>query len=414
MMLAGCRVLDLTTERGLLCGQILADLGADVIKIEPPGGSPVRSLPPFFKDQPGPERSIYWWSYNRNKRGITLDLETEEGRAILRRLAAKAEFVIESDNPGDLGRRGLAYPDLREHNPAMVYVSITPFGQDGPKAAYTDSDLIIMAAGGTLILYGDEDRAPIRMSVPQAYLHACVDAAAAALIAYYARLNSGLGQHVDVAAQESVGLAAQSTPLSAPIHGAETKRMAGGAKMGPIRIPLVWRARDGQVSCVFLFGSALGPFTRKLMDYIYGQGECDQATHGKDWIAFGDMLLSGKEPMSEYERMQGVLAEFLRKRTKSELFEIAREHNLLIAPVATIDDVLQNPQFIAREYWQRVENHEAGGSILYPGPFARFGATPVAFRRRPPAVGEHNREIFCGELGMSDRDLAELARKRII
>ncbi|HXZ88551.1 MAG TPA: CoA transferase [Candidatus Binataceae bacterium] len=414
MMLAGCRVLDLTTERGLLCGQILADLGADVIKIEPPGGSPVRAMPPFFKDEPGPERSIYWWSYNRNKRGVTLNLDTDEGRAILRRLAAKADFVLESDNPGDLGRRGLAYSDLREHNPAIVYVSITPFGQDGPKATYADSDLIIMAAGGTLILYGDEDRAPIRMSVPQAYLHACVDAAAAALIAYYARLDAGLGQHVDVAAQESVGLAAQSTPLAAPIRGAETRRMAGGAKMGPIRIPLVWQAKDGQVSCVFLFGTALGPFTVKLMDYIYAQGECDKASHDKDWIAFGDLLLTGKEPMSEYERMKGVVAAFMLKRTKAELFEIARENNLLIAPVATIDDVLQNPQFIAREYWQRVENQAADGSIRYPGPFARFGATPITFRRRPPAVGEHNREIFGGELGMSDRELAELARKRII
>ncbi len=178
-------------------------------------------------------------------------------------------------------RQGLAYSDLSKHNPALVYVSITPFGQNGPKAGYADSDLIIMAAGGTLILYGDEDRPPIRMSVPQAYLHACVDGAAAALIAYYGRLNSGQGQHVDVAAQESVGLAAQSTPLAAPIHGAETRRMAGGAKMGRIRIPLVWQAKDGQVSCVFLFGTALGPFTRKLVAYLYAQGECDQATYGE-------------------------------------------------------------------------------------------------------------------------------------
>jgi crotonobetainyl-CoA:carnitine CoA-transferase CaiB-like acyl-CoA transferase len=413
-MLTGCRVLDLTTERGLLCGQILGDLGADVIKIEPPDGSPVRAMPPFFKDEPGPDRSIYWWSYNRNKRGITLNLEHDQGREILRRLAAKADFLIESSNPGELGRHGLAYSDLARVNPALVYVSITPFGQSGPKAAYADSDLIIMAAGGVLVLYGDEDRPPIRMSVPQAYLHACVDAAAASLIAYYARLSSGQGQQVDVAAQESVGLAAQSTPLAAPVHGAETRRMAGGAKMGRIRIPLVWQAKDGQVSCVFLFGAALGPFTRKLIGYIYAQGECDQATHDKDWIAYGDLLISGKEPMAEYDRMKGVVGEFLAKRTKSELFEIAREHNLLIAPVSTIDDVLQNPQFIAREYWQKVESRPAGKALLYPGPFARFGATPLTFRRTPPMLGEHNNEVLTGDLGMNDREVAELARKGII
>jgi benzylsuccinate CoA-transferase BbsE subunit len=209
-------------------------------------------------------------------------------------------------------------------------------------------------------------------------------------------------------------LAAQSTPLAAPIHGAETRRMAGGAKMGRIRIPLVWQAKDGQVSCVFLFGTALGPFTRKLVAYLYAQGECDQATYEKDWIAFGDMLISGKEPMAEYDRIKGVLAAFLGKRTKSELFEIARANGLLIAPVSTIDDVLQNPQFIAREYWQKVESQPAGSSILYPGPFARFGGSPVTFRRRPPTIGEHNREVLGTELGMNEREVSELARKGII
>jgi crotonobetainyl-CoA:carnitine CoA-transferase CaiB-like acyl-CoA transferase len=118
--------------------------------------------------------------------------------------------------------------------------------------------------------------------------------------------------------------------------------------------------------------------------------------------------------MEEYERIKGVVAAFLGKRTKSELFEIARENNLLIAPVSTIDDVLQNPQFIAREYWQKVESQPAGQSILYPGPFARFGGTPIAFRRRPPAVGEHNREVFSTELAMNEREIGELARKGII
>jgi crotonobetainyl-CoA:carnitine CoA-transferase CaiB-like acyl-CoA transferase len=252
-MLSHCRVLDLTNERGLLCGQVLGDLGADVIKIEPVGGSPVRRLAPFFEDQPGTERSIYWWAYNRNKRGLTLDLEREQGRAIFKQLAATADFVIESSDPGYWSRRGLGYGELSTLNPRLIMVSITPFGQNGPKSSYADSDLIIMAAGGVLILYGDEDRPPIRMSVPQAYLHASVDAAFAALVACYERLDSGLGQHIDVAAQESIGLANQSTALSAPLNADETGRMAGGAKLGPLRVPLVWQAKDGQISFVFLF-----------------------------------------------------------------------------------------------------------------------------------------------------------------
>jgi crotonobetainyl-CoA:carnitine CoA-transferase CaiB-like acyl-CoA transferase len=413
-MLNGCRVLDLTTERGLLCGQILGDLGADVIKIEPPGGSAVRALKPFFADETGPERSVYWWAYNRNKRGITLNLETSEGRDLFRKLAAKADLVIESDNPGHLSTYGLGYNDLRALNPALVYVSITPFGQDGPKATYADSDLIVMAASGVLVLYGDEDRAPIRMSVPQAYLHACADAAGAALIAYYDRLNTGLGQQVDVAAQESLGLAQQSTLLSATIGGDDTRRMAGGVKMGPIRVPLVWEAKDGLVTCVFLFGSALGVFTRKLMNYICEQGFCDQATRDKDWLAYGDLLLTGREPIEEYDRAKGVVAAFLRSMTKAESFDLARQHGFLIAPLATIDDVLSNPQFIAREYWQTIEDRDLGLKLTYPGPFARFSATPISYRRRPPRVGEHNREIYLDELGLSDRELGDLVRQGVV
>src|SRR5438132_603688 len=315
-MLRDCRVLDLTTERGLLCGQVLGDLGADVIKVEPVGGSPVRQLPPFFGDQSGPQRSVYWWAYNRNKRGITLDLDREEGRSIFRQLAGKADFIIESANPGYWSERGLGYQELSTLNPTLVMVSISPFGQNGPKASYADSDLIIMAAAGVLILYGDEDRPPIRMSVPQAYLHASVDGAAAALIAYYERLDSGLGQHVDVAAQESVGLANQSTALMVPIRGEETRRMAGGAQLGSLRVPLVWNASDGQITFVFLFGSALGPFTRRFMDYLYEQGGCDQAMRDTDWIRYGAELLSGRVPMRDYDRCKATISEFFSQKTK--------------------------------------------------------------------------------------------------
>jgi crotonobetainyl-CoA:carnitine CoA-transferase CaiB-like acyl-CoA transferase len=413
-MLSHCRVLDLTTERGLLCGQVLGDLGADVIKIEPVGGSPVRQLPPFFEDQPGPERSIYWWAYNRNKRGITLDLDREEGRNIFRELTRKADFVVESANPGYWSERGLGYQELSALNPGLVMVSITPFGQDGPKASYADSDLVVMAAGGVLILYGDEDRPPIRMSVPQAYLHASVDAAAAALVAYYERLDSGMGQHVDVAAQESIGLANQSNALTTPIRGEETRRMAGGAQLGPLRVPLVWNAKDGQITFVFLFGSALGPFTRKFVDYLYEQGACDQAMRETDWIGYGAELLSGRVPMQDYDRRKTVIAEFFRQKSKAELFEAARERTLLIAPVSTIDDVLHNPQFLAREYWQRLTHPETGATMLYPGPFARFSAKPITFRRPPPALGEHNREVLMDELKMSDGQFAKLQQQRII
>ena len=412
-MLNSCRVLDLTNERGMLCGQILGDLAADVIQIEPPGGSPVRKLGPFFEDQAAPERSIYWWAYNRNKRDITLNLETAEGRELLLRLGGSSDFVLESENPGAMDAMGLGYRDLAARNPKLIYVSITPFGQDGPKAHYTDTDLIVMAAGGPLILYGDEDRPPIRMSVPQAFLHASADAAGAALIAYYERLRSGEGQAIDVSAVQSLGLAMQSVMLAAPIGASDTKRMAGGAKMGPLRIPLVWKAKDGQISLVFLFGTALGPFTKKLVGYLYEIGACDAAMHATDWIAYGDHLLTGKEPLEGYERMKTVIANFVATQTKAQIFELAREKGLLMAPVATVADVLENPQFRERGYWRELEHAELGRSFKYPGPFARFSKTPITYRRRPPLIGEHNAEVY-GELGLTPKQIEDYGRRGII
>src|SRR6202041_967346 len=159
----------------LLCDQILANLGANVIKVEPPGGSSARRIGPFYKDTPHPDRSLYWWAYNRNKRSITLDIERDAGRDLLRRLVERADFLIESHNPGYLAKRNLGFDDLAKINPALIFVSITPFGPDGPKASYADSDLIIMAAAGPLILAGDADRPPVRLPIPQAYLHASAD-----------------------------------------------------------------------------------------------------------------------------------------------------------------------------------------------------------------------------------------------
>ena len=413
-ILSPYRVLDLTNERGLLCGQMLADMGADVIKVEPPGGSPARSIGPFYKDAPHPDRSLYWWAYNRNKRAITLDLECDGGRDLMRRLVARADFLIESHNPGHLSQHNLGFADLAKINPALIYVSITPFGQDGPKANYADSDLVIMAAGGPLILAGDADRPPVRLSIPQAYLHASADAAVAALATHHERMRSGLGQHVDVAAVQSVAMATQSNTLAAALGSVEPRRMSGGVKMGPIEIPLVWPASDGYVAMTFLFGSALGVFTARLMHFICEQGFCDEATRDKDWIAYGEQLFSGAEPLSEFDRIKELVRNFTRSHTKAELLALAVERGFLITPLTTIAEVVESPQFASRDYFQSVAHPEFGESFQYPGPFAKFSATPIEYRRRPPTVSEHNSEIYRDELGLSEREIADLTRAGII
>jgi crotonobetainyl-CoA:carnitine CoA-transferase CaiB-like acyl-CoA transferase len=413
--LAPYRVLDLTNERGLLCGQMLGDLGADVIQIEPPGGSSARRFGPFYENREEPERSLFWWAFNRNKRGITLDLEQEAGRAVLRDLVRGADFLVESAGPGMLRALGIGYEALARLNPKLVYVAISAFGQDGPKMSYADADLVIMAAGGPLLLTGDDDRPPVRLSaVPQAYLHAAADAAVGALVAHHERVRSGLGQHVDVSAQQSAAVATQSYILSSALDSPELGRISGGIKLGPLRFPLVWKAKDGYVSLTFLFGSALGPFSRRLMEYVCEKGFCDEATRDKDWLGYLELLMTGKEPIEEWSRVRQVVERFAASHTKAELLALSVEKGFLITPVSTIHDVVESPQLAAREYFQELEHSEHGRKFLYPGPFARFSETPIRYRRRPPRIGEHNREIYVGELGMSEAKLDELSRAGVL
>ncbi len=289
---------------------------------------------------------------------------------------------------------GLGFDDLAAINPALIYVSITAFGQTGPKRGYAASDLIVQAAGGTLALTGDADRAPLRLgAVPQSYLHACADAAVGALAAHHERVRSGLGQHVDVSAQQSVMMATQYYVLSAHLGSQPVKRLAGGIQLAHIRVPLVWPAKDGWVSLTFLFGSALGPFTQRLMHYVCEQGFCDEATRDKDWIDYTGLLLTGAESLEEWERVQRTVAAFTSSRTKQELLRLTVERGFLFAPVTTIPDLVASPQLEARGYF-RVHEDPRGRAIRYPGPFVALGDAPIAYRRRAPRIGEHDAQVL--------------------
>jgi len=203
-ILAPYRVLDLTDESGFLCGKILADLGADVIKIEAPGGDAARMLGPFPGDKPDRNKSLYWIAYNVGKLGITLNLESARGRELLRKLALRADFLIETFPPGWLDRHDLGFETLRKLNPRIIVVSITPFGQTGPYSSYKGSDLVAMAMSGLMSLIGEPGETPLRVSFPQSPMWSGMYAAAGALTAHYFRESTGIGQHVDVSAQSSL------------------------------------------------------------------------------------------------------------------------------------------------------------------------------------------------------------------
>ena len=381
-MLSPYRVLDLTDDRGNLAGLTLAALGADVIAVEPPGGSRARHLGPFAGDTPDPERSLLHWSYDRGQRSVTLDAVDLDA------LAATADVVIECGAiPADL-------PGWRRANPGLVTVSITPFGPDGPKAAWAATDLIVLAAAGPLILTGDEDRAPVRSTVPQAFLHAAADAACGALMALTERATSGLGQHVDVSAQISVMQATQSIILAESYRSPFFQRFGGGARNGPLRNQLVFPAKDGYVTILFAFGSAIGPFSARLMEWVHDAGFCDAATRAKDWIAYGSLLINGNESIEEFERVKACVVAFTSAHTKAELFEGARARRVLLAPLSSPTEVVDSDQLAAREFWELVDID--GWRFRAPGAFARPSATPLRTLGRPPRLGEHNGAVLAG------------------
>jgi len=202
-MLEGRRALDLTDEKGFLCGKILADLGMEVIKVERPGGDPSRKLGPFWHDEADPEKSLYWFAYNSNKRGITLDIETKDGKRIFEELVRRSDVVIESFKPGYMDDLGLGYAALSKVKKEIILTSITPFGQTGPYRDYEASDIVLMGMAGQLFLTGDSDRPPVSIGIPQACLHAGADAAVGTMIAYHHQRKTGEGQHVDVSLQQS-------------------------------------------------------------------------------------------------------------------------------------------------------------------------------------------------------------------
>ncbi len=405
-MLEHIRILDLTDERGLIAGMILADLGADVIAIEPPEGNPARRRGPFAHisnddSNDDIESSLTWQSYARGKRSAVLDLETESGRAQLRELARTADAVIESADVGAMETLGIGYRSLAEEHPGLVYAAITPFGSTGPKAGWAATDLTVAAAAGPMSLSGDADQAPLRVSLPQTGLHAGAEAAVGVLMALHERRRSGLGQFIDVSAQAAYAQATQSGILCAPNHAGIFTRSAKGIALGPLEIQLFWPCLDGHVAITFLFGAAIGPFSDRLMQYALDEGYCDQATRDKDWLNYTNLLLTGQEPITEYLRCCEVVGALCADKTKAELFAAAQERRLLIVPVSTVHDLDQNAQLAARGYWREVERAtETGGqgassqTLKFPGPFARLSETPIEYRRAAPTLGQHTDEVL--------------------
>lgn len=411
-MLSPYRALDLTDDKGFLCGKILADLGAEVIKVEPPTGDPSRNIPPFYHDEPHPEKSLYWFAYNQGKKSITLNLEHPRGRAIFLELVKKADWVIESFPPGRMEELELGYDVLSRVNPGIILTRISPFGQTGPYRDFKGSDLVCIALSGLMYLCGEPDRPPVRISFPQSYLHAAAEAAVGSLMAFYYRQISGEGQVVDVSIQESLLLATFNARPWWEFHRVIVKRQ--GAKRAGISGGAVqrqtWRCKDGYVTFVIL-GSATGAQTNKaLVQWMEEEGMADEFIKGINWDEF-DMATATQE---FHDAIEERIQRFFLQHTKEELYEEAMRRRIMLYPVADIKDLAHYPQLEAREFWVQVEHPELGTSITYPGPFLKSSLKPLRVGRRAPLIGEHNEEIYGRLLGFSPKQIEELKQEGVI
>jgi crotonobetainyl-CoA:carnitine CoA-transferase CaiB-like acyl-CoA transferase len=410
-MLSHCRALDLTDDRGFLCGKILADLGADVIKVEKPGGDPSRRAGPFFGETDDPEKSLYWAAYNTGKRGITLDIETSGGREVFKRLASKADFVIESFAAGYLDGIGLGYSDLSAVKKDIIVASITPWGQEGPYSGFKGPDIVVMAMSGIMYQTGNSDGPPVHISLPQACLLAGADAAVGVMIAYYRREMTGEGQQVDVSMQQSAawfqGPAVASWQLEGKIAGRTGAFRYGGTRENIQR--QVWPSRDGYVFFNIIGGRTGAKTLGALVEWMDEEKMATEFLRNMDWDNF-DMFTVSKDVI---ENISVPVGEFFKSHTSRELLRGAVPRGVSIGPLSSMHDLLNDECLEARGYWKEIDHPGLGGTITCPGRFAISSEADLSTRSAAPLIGEHNAEVY-KEAGLSSYEIESLKKTGVI
>lgn len=400
-MLSPYTVLDLTDEKGELASMVLGDLGADVIKVEPPSGSPSRAMGPFLDDAPEMERSLQYFAFNRNKRGISLDLEAEAGRKTLFSLVGKADFIVESARPGEMAGRRLGFEAMRQANSRIVYVAITPFGQDGPHADFPASDLTLAAMGGPMSLQGHPDRPPVRLSLPQAWLHASVEAAVGALTAHALMLRTGQAQFVDVSAQTAMTWTMLQGMVAHAVQGRDFNRGGSIVQLGTINVQLVHECADGHV-VVFPIGGALA----KMVEWWVRDGIVPEDwMTAEDWPMYHVKLLQQQPVAHTIEEVLDAVGAYVRDKTKNQLLEQGIADGVSIAPVNNMEDLTRFRHLQERGFWLTAPLPN-GQVAQVPGIFANLSETPMKVRRWAPRLGEHTGEVLGDLLGMSTSQIA--------
>ena len=391
------RVLDLTHHvAGPYCTKLLADFGAEVIKVERPRGDPARGMPPFAKDEPHPERSLLFAYLNTNKKSVTLNLKTPTGRSLLHSLLADADILVENFAPRVMPALGLDYDALTKANPALVMVSISNFGQSGPYRDYKAADIVHYALGGLMYIFGSAERAPLKHALRQTQFKAGANAATAALIGWYHRQLGGAGQRIDISIQECVTSALRDTTSLYTYAGSTRQRQpkyTGDMPRSPVP------TQDGYIVPIH-FGGAV------------------------DWDGVADFIGAPRlrdesfaTPESRFNNAQALQEALEAGMAKWRKFELMREAHKrrghIYGVVHSPAEVLASEQYAARGYFASIE-HPVIGEAAYPGAPFIMSETPWRADTPAPPLGEHNREILCDRLGLSKDDLNLLTASGVI
>lgn len=371
--LRGVRVIDLADEKAAYCSKVLADLGAEVVKVERPGGDPSRGYGPFSGNLASPERSLSFWYNNSGKLGVTLDLEDPKSKQLFLNLVSHSDVIVESSSPGYLKTLGLDFESLSSINPGLIMASITGFGQTGPNSKYKTCDLVACASGGQMYVSGKPDRPPLKAYGNQSYFLASLFAANGIVLALRWRDRSGKGQHIDISLQEAVAAALEHVLIQYFHEGIVPCRQGA----------LQWNCSSDLFPCRDKY--ALLTFSREwetLVELLGHQHMAADLTQAA-WRDEGFRR-------QHIENIQDVLSFWTCQQNSRDVFELGQSMRFPWAVVNSIKDVMENEQLNYRGFFLPAQHPEAKDNFRVPGPVIRFNNSHDLKWQRPPIAGEHN------------------------
>ncbi len=420
-VLTGTRVVELASDAGALAGKLLADMGADVVLVEPPGGAAARDYPPFLDDQPDPERSLHWWHFHTSKRGITLDLEQEAGRELLGKLVAGADVLLEAEPAGHLADLGIGYEALAEANPGLVHAAITPFGQASERGNDPVTDLTLLAGGGPVWSCGYDDHSlpPIRGGGFQSHNIASHYAVMAVLTALLHRHASGRGQFIDVSQHAAANVTTEMASYHWLVQQGTVQRQTGRHALEHPTQPTQVQCADGKHVCTGALPRT-PPELGRLLRWLEEAGLKDELPEAiflemgaeRDQIDLS-RIFEDDEARAIFSAARDAMVLLASRLTSVEYFRGAQRAGMAAGVIYAPEEAFEDEHFVARGFQQELEHEDLGRSFRYPGAPYQFEKSPWALRRRAPHLGEHNDEVFAA-LGVSEAEREALRKRGVI